>query len=354
MRQKQYGCRYKNIINVILSLVLFILMVTGCGTREENVNVQQKENDDKIQIGMSFDSFVIERWQRDRDVFVATARDLGAEVNVQTANGEVEEQISQIEYFIDKGADVIVIVPVDADSLSEVIAKAKKADIKVMCYDRVVKNSGADLYVSFDNEKVGDLMGESIYGKIGKSKKVIQICGPETDYNVEQVDNGFLSQTLKNAGHVIGKCHCDGWKSEIAYDYINDNIDLVKKADGIMCGNDDLAGVVVRALSELRMADKIVVVGQDADLEGCQRIVEGTQEMTVYKPVEKLAKTGAEYAVMLAKGQNIKTPTYFNDGKYDIPFVKLEPISVTKDNIDETIISGGYHLEEDVYINVTR
>ena len=119
-----------------------------------------------------------------------------------------------------------------------------------------------------------------------------------------------------------------------------------------MCGNDALAGVVIRALSEMRLAGKIVVVGQDADLDACQRIVEGTQEMTVYKPVENLAKKAAEYAVSLAKGEEIKTATRYNDGTYDVPFIKLEPIAVYKDNMEETIIDGGYHLKEDVYINV--
>ena len=104
--------------------------------------------------------------------------------------------------------------------------------------------------------------------------------------------------------------------------------------------------------AEKRLAGKKLVAGQDADLEACQRIVEGTQEMTVYKPVENLAKAAAEYAVALAKGEDVKTATRYNDGTYDVPFVKLQPVAVTKANMDETIIAGGYHLKEDVYINV--
>ena len=330
-------------------------MCIGCNNSDSSSKKEEtQKDDDNIQIGMCFDSFVIERWQRDRDVFVATARDLGADVNVQAANGEVAEQIAQIEYFIDKKVDVIVVVAVDGNALSNVIAKAKKAGIAVMCYDRLICNADTDLYISFDNEKVGDLMGQYLYNKVGKSKRIIEICGPETDQNVDQVAKGFASQTLKNAGHVIATCHCDGWKSEIAYDYINENMETVKKADGIMCGNDALAGVVIKALAEQRLAGKIAVVGQDADLEGCQRVVEGTQEMTVYKPVEKLAKSAAEYAVMLAKGEDIKTTTYYNDGTNDIPFIKLEPVAVTKNNMEETIVNGGYHLKEDVYMNVTE
>ena len=339
---------------MIISVVMLALSLAGCMGDSDKQNVAVDDDNGKIQIGMSFDSFVIERWQRDRDVFVATARELGADVNVQSANGEIEEQISQIQYFINKGVDVIVVVPIDGDKLTDVILKAKKAGIPVMCYDRIVKNANADLYISFDNEKVGDLMGRSLYGKLGKNKKIIEVCGPEADNNVAQVANGFDYQSRKNAARITGVCHCGGWRSEIAYDYINENEELVREADGIMCGNDALAGVVIKALSEMRLAGQIPVVGQDADLEACQRIVEGTQEMTVYKPVENLAKTAAEYAVSLAEGKEVSTATRYNDGTYDVPFYKLEPVAVTKDNMDETVIAGGYHLREDIYINVIK
>ncbi len=339
---------------IILALIMSVISFAGCTVPDDKQKNESQTDEKRLQIGMSFDSFVIERWQRDRDVFVATARDLGADVNVQSANGEIEEQISQIQYFIKKDVDAIVIVAIDAEALTDVILKAKKAGIPVICYDRLVKNANTDLYISFDNEKVGDLMGRSLYGKLGKNKRIIEVCGPESDNNVEQVAKGFEYQSRKNAARIIGTCHCEGWRSEIAYDYINANEELVKTADGIMCGNDALAGVVIRALSEMRLAGKVLVVGQDADLDACQRIVEGTQEMTVYKPVENFARTAAEYAVRIAGGEKINTATRFNDGTYDVPFVKLQPVAVTKENMEETVIGGGYHLREDIYINVTK
>ena len=121
-------------------------------------------------------------------------------------------------------------------------------------------------------------------------------------------------------------------------------------------GVDDLASRVVTALSEKRMAGKKMVVGQDADLEACQRIVEGTQLMTVYKPIEKLAQRAAECAVKMAKGeeitQTISGITTKNDGAYDVPYLKIDPVSVNADNMDEVIINSGFHLKEDVYLNV--
>lgn len=342
--------RSKKILALILSLCMMTLLM-GCGAADQENVAVESTTDDGIEIGMSFDSFVIERWQRERDVFVSTANELGAEVNVQTANGEVKEQILQIEYFIDKGVDLIVIVAVDADSLGNVIAKAKKAGIKVMCYDRVVKNADVDLYISFDNEMVGEMMGKALFGKVGREKKIITICGPDSDYNVSMVASGFNKIARNFDEEIIGSTQCENWKSELAYEYVSRNMDIVREADAIMCGNDSLAGEAIRALSEMRLAGKIAVVGQDADLEACQRIVAGTQLMTVYKPVEKLAKTAAEYAVKIAKGENIEETDVFDNGDFDIPYVKLNPISVNKKNIDETIIETGFHLKDEVYLN---
>ena len=143
-------------------MLVALLLLTGCQSGEVNNNESVDATEKKIHIGMSFDSFVIERWQKDRDIFVSLAKDMGAEVNVQNANGDINEQIKQIEYFIEKGMDAIVIVCIDSDSLSEVVKKAKDAGIKVVAYDRLIHNSDVDLYVSFDNYEVGKLMGEAL------------------------------------------------------------------------------------------------------------------------------------------------------------------------------------------------
>ena len=339
---------------IILSLVIFACALTGCTKNEQPEVVEAVEEEARPQIGMSFDSFVTERWLRDQEAFVSTAKELGADVNVQSANSDVNEQISQIEYFIEKQMDVIVIIAADASSFSDVIAKAKKAGIKVVCYDRLCLNSNADLYISFDNEQVGTLMAEALLSDKPRGCKVITVCGPEADYNVESVGKGFENTCRKFDAQIIGGCSCDGWRSEQAYDFVNDNTELVSEADAIMCGNDDLAGAVIRALSENRLLEDIPIVGQDADLNACQRIVEEKQLMTVYKPVEKLARTAAECAVKMAKNEELNVSDTFSDGTYDVPYIKLEPIPVTKENMDDVIVSGGFHSKDEIYLNVTN
>ncbi len=340
---------------VTAMILLLAVLVCGCGSTAPAGRQQAKALDDKIQIGMCFDSFVIERWQRDRDAFVSTAKELGAEVNVQNANGDVEQQKTQIDYFIKKGMDVIVIIPIDAGEISDYVKKAQDSGIRVIAYDRPIPEAGADLYISFDNEKVGELMGEAMVQGGLTGGKALMICGSPKDQNVPMVEAGFKSVMEQNSNEVLDVYYAEGWKGELASDYIYDHPELVEEADAIMCGNDDLASKVVFALSEKRLAGKKLVVGQDADLEACQRIVEGTQLMTVYKPIEKLAKKAAEAAVAMAKKEALPeegTLSEYDDGNGMVPYLKIEPIGVTAENIDEIIINSGFHLKEDVYLNV--
>ena len=341
----------KRKLTIILCL---LLLLTACGSAGQKSNAVQTQNEKKIQIGMSFDSFVIERWRRDRDVFVSTAKELGAEVNVQNANGDLAEQKKQIDYFIEKGMDVIVIICADSDGLRTSVNKAKEKGIKVIAYDRLIKDSDVDLYISFDNTRVGGMMAEALIDQGLAGGSVLMLGGSTADNNVSLVEGKFRRTMQENKVTILDSFHADGWLAELAAEYIYEHMDTVFKADAIMCGNDDIASRVVPALAERRLAGKVLVTGQDADLEACQRIVEGTQLMTVYKPVEKLAQRAAECAVALAQGQKItgEDVTMLDNGNFLVPYVGLEPISVTKENINDVIINSGFHLKEDVYLNV--
>jgi D-xylose transport system substrate-binding protein len=316
---------------------------------------QEKAGERPLQIGLSIDSFVIERWIRDRDVFVSAAKEMGAEVNVQNANGDVNEQIEQIQYFIKKQMDVIVVVAGDCEALSDVMKKAKAAGIKTMSYDRLVLNANSDMYISFDNKGVGSLMAENLVQNIPEGGKVIMIQGPESDHNVAMIREGFNSVLEGKNLDVVYQSNCEGWLAEHAYDYAKEALEKYPDVKGIMCGNDDLATQVFKVLSEDRLAGKVCLVGQDGDLMACQRIVEGTQNMTAFKSVEEEARLAAEYAVMLGKGEPLKgIDQTINDGTYDVPYLELNPVAVTRENMDSVIIQGGFHAREDVYLNVIQ
>ena len=330
-----------------LFMVTFIAF-TVCGCAREEKELQSEQ----VQIGMAFDSFVIERWQRDKKTFIDTAANAGAEVIVQNANGDVEKQIEQVRYLMEKKVDAIVIIPVDAEKITDVIQEAKAEGIIIIAYDRMIKNADADLYISFDNESVGRMMGEAMVEAGIVNKNVLMLGGPESDSNVAVVEAAFQKIMEESNNRIVASIHCTNWKAEDASSYIYENENIVEAVDAIMCGNDNIASKVMYALTEKRLAGKVAVTGQDADVEACQRIVEGTQIVTIYKSVDTLASTAAECTLKLINDQELENTSYINDGTYEIPYIALEPVSVTKNNLDEVIIESGFHSREDVYLNL--
>lgn len=337
---------------VLLLSAALLLSLAACGSTQDSEEVESSEEEASIQIGMTFDSFVIERWLRDQDIFVSTAQNLGAEVYVQNANGDVDEQIAQVEYFIEKEMDAIVIVAVDCYAMSNVVQRAKDAGIVVVSYDRLMMDADLDLYISFNNETVGRMMGESLAENLPYGSDIICITGPYSDTNVNSVMKGFNEAISGSALNIVYERPAEGWLAEVAYEGVSEAIDQRLAFSGIMCGNDDLATQAFQALSEHRMAGSVSLVGQDADLAACQRIVEGTQTMTVYKPVEKLARAAAEYTIQLVQGESLDITSTMDNGLEDVPTQLIEPIKVTAENMEEIIIDGGFHLRDEVYLNV--
>lgn len=353
--------RIKKLVLGILVLCVGMVFLAGCGSVQEKDSAETEETasagkeEHKIQIGLTVDSFVIERWIRDRDVFVATARELGADVNVQDAGADAEEQISQIEYFISKQVDVIVVIARDCGVLSDVVQKAQNAGIPVISYDRMINNANTDFYISFDNRKVGEIMAQALIDAIPQGGDIFMIQGSSSDNNVKMLKEGF-DDTIEDTNlNVVYEANCDGWTAELAVGYVEEALEKYPHVKGIMCGNDDIASQVVQVLAENQLAGNVVVIGQDGDLAACQRIVEGTQYMTAFKSIEDLAREAAKYAVEIGSGREaseLKGVTEkVNDGTYDIPSKVLDPIAVTRENIDEVIIDGGFHRRDEVYLN---
>ena len=332
----------------VAAALLLILTLSACAADTPD---DADKPGDVMQIGMIFDNFVMERWERDRDVFVSTARELGAEVNVQNANGSADEQVKLMEYFIKKNVDAIVIVPIESEPLLESVQKAQSANIKVISYDRLIVGARPDLYITFDNGEVGRLMAKTLLENAAPQSGILMICGPLTDNNVLEIESGFMSEIDGADVTIIDKYYADGWKPENAGAYIREHREAAVSAAGIMCGNDNLAGAVVEALAEQRLAGNVRVVGQDGDLAACQRIVEGTQAMTVYKPVEKLASRAAQETVKLIRGESADAGVYVAQNGDSIPYVKLDPVAVTAENMQSVIIDSGFHLRADVYLN---
>ena len=334
----------------LIALVLGLsMLLPGCG------QTPPPQDENPLRIGFLIDSVVVERWHRDRDIFSAKAKELGAEVVVQICNEDNATQQQQIRDMAAQGVDVLVVIPYDKDGLSDVIKAVRKRGIPVISYDRLIRNAGVDLYISFDNVQVGELMGGELVRKAPKGQYAI-INGSPLDNNSYLFNQGYhdaLSDALQRGDiTIVSETWADAWRPEIAYNTIHDLLAKSGTIDAVIAANDGLADAAIRALAENRMAGMIPVVGHDADLSACQRIAEGTQLLTVYKPIKELAQSAAVAAVQLARGEMPVASDVISDGSGNIPYIKFEPVLVTKNNLVQTVIRDGFHTYEDVYRNV--
>ncbi|AEW76675.1 D-xylose transporter subunit XylF [Aggregatibacter actinomycetemcomitans ANH9381] len=302
---------------------------------------------------MSIDDLRLERWQKDSSIFIKKAEALGAKVYVQSANGDDSAQISQIENMINKNIDVLVIIPHNGEVLSNVIAEAKKEGIKVLAYDRLINNADLDFYVSFDNEKVGELQAQSVIEKKPEGNYFL-MGGSPVDNNAKLFRKGQMKvlQPLIDSGKikVVGDQWVDSWLPEKALQIMENALTANKNnIDAVVASNDATAGGAIQALSAQGLSGKVAISGQDADLAAIKRIVEGTQTMTVYKPIALLADKAAEISVALAKDEKPQSNAELNNGLKNVPSYLLEPIVVDKNNIETTIIKDGFHSKDSIY-----
>lgn len=339
---------------VILSLVLSVLIGWRLGVRNEGRNEGKARQG--VVIGLSMDTLKEERWQLDRDYFVAKARELGAEVLVQSANSDDVRQINDVEALISRGVDALVIVPHNGEVMSRGVKLAHDAGIPVLSYDRLITKSNVDLYLSFDNVRVGELQAEFLKKRIpaGGKLRVVRIYGSKSDNNAFMFKQGqdLVLEPLIAEGkvEVVHEDWATDWKPEEAKKIVNAAI-AAKGAnfDVVLASNDGTAGGAIQALLEEGLAGKVLVTGQDADLAACQRIAKGTQSMTIYKPLKLLAEKGAELAVKLAKRQPIVARDEIDNGAVKVPSVFLEVKVVTKENLEDTVIADGLHRKEAVF-----
>lgn len=313
----------------------------------------------KPQIGLLMDTLKEERWQKDRDYFVERAAELGAEVLVQSANSDDIRQNAQAENMITRGVDLLVVIPHNGKVAATIVNSAHQAGIKVLAYDRIINDSDLDLYISFDNERVGELQADYIVRLVPKGNYVL-LGGAPTDFNALLLRRGQM-KVLKpyiDGGdiRIVADQWCEDWQPIEALKHTENALTRThNRVDAIVASNDGTAGGAIQALAEQKLAGKVPVSGQDADLAACQRIVQGLQAMTVYKPIKPLAYKAAEVAVRLIHGEPITeaTRTIFN-GKIEVPSILLEPVQVDRSNIVETVVKEGFHRLEDVFRNLPR
>ena len=297
-------------------------------------------------IGFSIDDLRLERWTRDRAYFTEAAEKMGGKVFVQSADASEQRQIAQIENLISRGVDVLVIVPYNATVLTNAIREAKKAKIKVVSYDRLILGADVDAYVSFDNRAVGRLQAQALAALKPKGNYYL-LGGAPTDNNAKILRDGQMDvlQPLVDKGDVkiVGKQWVKDWSASEALATVENALTANgNRIDAVVASNDATAGGAIQALAAQKLAGKVAVSGQDADLAAVRRVVAGTQAMTVYKPLKELASNAATLAVQLVRGQKPAFNGQVDNGAKKVDTVLLKPVPLNKANVDVLVKDGFY------------
>lgn len=346
----------------IRALLLFFAaaLCINCTGPQQNSNTSSANNGDpnrKLKIGFAMDTLKEERWVRDKEAFEAACKKLGVEPVVTVADNKADKQANDVDNLLTQGVDALIIAPHDATQAASMVEKAKAKGVPVISYDRLINSDKIDLYISHQVPVIGRKIAEYALKKVPEGNYVM-VYGAGTDNNAvimkkEQLD--VLKPAIDSGKiKIVADNFTPDWKPEealkMAENALTQNKDDIQ---AFVVSNDGMAGGVVSALEKKGLAGKILVTGQDAALDGLQRIAQGTQTMTVYKPIVPLATQAVEAAIKLARKESLNTIMFRNDviGK-DVPAILLEVTVVDKDNLMTTVIKDGYAKYEDVYKNV--
>ena len=339
--------------SLALSIVLGLLLGRGGGAPGGTGAARP------LTIGLSLDTLKEARWQADRDMFVKRAGELGARVLALSANGDDTVQVSDVEKLLTNRVDVLVIVPHDGQAMAKAVRMAHEAGVPVIAYDRIIRDSELDLYVSFDNLRVGELQARYLIDHlpVPGHGRIVRIYGAKTDNNAALFKEGQDRVLAPYIGRgdlkVIHEDWAEDWKPENAKRILNAAITAQgSRFDAVLASNDGTAGGAVQALVEEGLAGRVLVTGQDAEVVALQRIAAGTQAMTIYKPLRTLAQGAAELAVRMARRQVVVAKQTVNNGAIDVPAVLFDVVTVTRENIVDTVVRDGLAGYDEVYRGV--
>ncbi|WP_258105195.1 sugar ABC transporter substrate-binding protein [Marinoscillum sp. MHG1-6] len=334
-------------LSVILVMAI-ALIFTACDSRPA------KDQSKRATVGISLGP-ADGRWAKDRDYLMSNLESKGAKVYVREAKDDVATQKDDIRYLISEKIDVMIVVPIDGESLSELVTEARSKGVKVVAYDRLIPNCNLDFYVSFDNFRVGEMQAEYLTRVIPEGNYMV-LGGSPTDLNSKFLRLGQMNilQPLITKGDInlIYDTDIDNWNTELAFQKVNEFLKKSEtKPDAILASSDNLSIGAIQALDRHGLTGKVIVSGQDAQEDACRRILEGSQIMTVYKIIESLAHTAANVSLALAKNEVIPdSHLTISNGKMMVPSILLSSmISVNKENLRMTVIADGYLDESKVY-----
>ncbi|GII05674.1 sugar ABC transporter substrate-binding protein [Planobispora takensis] len=266
-------------------------------------------------------------------------------IDYRNAAQDADEQLSQAEEALEEGAEVLVLTPVDSAAAAAIVERARSKDVPVISYDRLVLGTPVDYYVSFDNAKVGRLQAEALLAALGDkagSGEILWINGSPTDNNATLFKKG-AHETLDGKVGIAAEFDTPEWNPENAKAWTARTLKSLNGRDlvGVYAANDGTAGGAIAAMRAAGLP-AVPVTGQDAEIAALQRILVGRQHMTVYKAVRLEAEKTAELAFDLLSGKKPEMDSTVDNGAGAVPSLLLDPVTVTKDTIKETVVKDGY------------
>ena len=332
------------LVNICRLLVVLIVGIASCWGQ-----TLQKP---ALKIGFSIEATKGERWQTDLDEFQVRAEQLGAQTITRSADGNDNLQFKQVKELLDSGIDALVLLPHDSAKATRIVEAAHAKHVPVISYDRLIPSPQVDLYIGFDLFSVGRLQAECLTEHAPKGNYIL-LGGSPLDPNSKVVRAGQMKvlQPLIDRGDVkiLADIWVPEWSPTQAYMLVTKALhDLKGPLTAILASNDGTAGGAIQALEDNDLSGKVLVTGQDADLAGVTRLFDGTQLMTVYKPIAGEARIAAEAAVKLAKHAEIDGTTSVPNGTQTTKAILLTPISVTQQNAKATVLKDGFQKIETV------
>jgi ABC-type xylose transport system, periplasmic component len=328
----------KKYLSLLLALTMVLGLLGGLTASAEGTK--------SIKIGISLPTQREERWVLDKESFEKSAAEAGIEIALQIADNDAAVQQSQCENLISQEIDVLILAPCDGETAKNIVEMAHEANIPVISYDRLVLNADVDLYVTFDQFRIGQLMGEYLVAHVDSGNIVI-LSGDPGDSTCIPLKAGAVNaiQAKIDSGDykVVLEQECKDWEPSEALKHMenaltaNDN-----DIQGVIAPNDGTAGGVIQALAAQGLAGQVIVTGQDSEVDAIKRIIEGTQSMTVFFDVRDLAGAALDAAIKMAKGEDVGATGSENNGKIDVPVLEFPPTQVTVDNYQELLIDSGY------------
>jgi D-xylose transport system substrate-binding protein len=345
---------------VVIAALVALLGVAGCGGDDDDDDGGGGGGGGGGSIALLLPESKTARYEsQDRPNFERKVGELCSDCDILYSNADQDpaKQQQQAEAAITKGAKVLVLDPVDAASAGAIVQRAKQSQIPVISYDRLITDADVDYYISFDNEKVGQLQGDSLVKKLdedGAKGDIVMINGAPTDNNAKLFKEGAHSVIDDSSFKVAKEYDTPDWSPDKAQQEMEQAITASGKDGfvGVYAANDGTAGGAIAAMKSAGIKPSSrPTTGQDAELAAIQRILAGEQYMTVYKAIKPEAEAAGELAVALAKGEEAPAGLVndkVDNGMKEVPSVLLKPVAVTKDNINDTIVKDKFWPVADI------